>query len=147
MSASCSPTLAVMVLFKTVQVRPLERLASPRTVLISTPSTSSRSRSGHGQLDLVYQFETLVKLQQAFAGSTSFMPWTYPPQFDLLVAPFALLPAGIAYLLFITATLTAYLLTLRAVAGSNFALVLVVLFPALAITIGFGQNGFLSPAR
>ncbi|WP_314953002.1 glycosyltransferase family 87 protein [Bradyrhizobium cosmicum] len=98
----------------------------------------------HGQLDLAYRFETLIKLQQAFTGSTSFMPWTYPPQFDLLVAPFALLPAGIAYLLFVTATLTAYLLTLRVIAGKDFAHVLVVMFPALAITVGCGQNGFLT---
>ena len=98
----------------------------------------------HGQLDFVYRFETLVKLQQAFTGSTSFMPWTYPPQYDLLVAPLALVPVGVAYLLFITTTLAAYLLTLRAIAGQNFALVLVVLFPALAITVGCGQNGFLT---
>ncbi|MBB4368194.1 hypothetical protein GGD63_000973 [Bradyrhizobium sp. cir1] len=97
-----------------------------------------------GELDLVYRFETLIKLQQAFTGSTSFMPWTYPPQFDLLVAPFALLPAGIAYLLFISVTLTAYLLTLRTIAGNSFAQVLVVLFPALAINVGCGQNGFLT---
>lgn len=75
-----------------------------------------------GQLDLVYRFETLTKLQaEAYNGATSFMPWTYPPQFDLLVAPFALLPTGVAYLLFVTATLTIYLLTHRAIACKNFA--------------------------
>jgi hypothetical protein len=100
-----------------------------------------------GQLDLVYRFETLIKIQaEAYHGATSFMPWTYPPQFDLLVAPFALLPAGIAYLLFVTATLTVYLLTLRAIAGRHFAHILVVMFPALAITVGCGQNGFLTGA-
>lgn len=100
----------------------------------------------HGQLELAYRFETLVKLQQAYSGAASFMPWTYPPQFDLLVAPLALLPAGIAYLLFIAATLTVYLLTLRTIAGANFAHILVVMFPALAITVGCGQNGFLTGA-
>ncbi|RZN11113.1 hypothetical protein CWO91_09925 [Bradyrhizobium genosp. SA-3] len=138
-------TLAVMVLFKTFrfgrwsawQVRELSDFDAFYIVA---------RQIWHGQLDLVYRFETLVQLQQAFNGSTSFMPWTYPPQFDLLVAPFALLPAGIAYLLFITATLTAYLLTIRAIAGNNFAHVLVVLFPALAITVGCGQNGFLTGA-
>ncbi|MFK4510764.1 DUF2029 domain-containing protein [Bradyrhizobium daqingense] len=136
-------TLAMMVLFKTYrfgrwsawQVRELSDFDAFYIVA---------QQIWRGQLDLVYRFETLVKLQEAFAGSTSFMPWTYPPQFDLLVAPFALLPAGIAYLLFITATLTAYLLALRAIAGNNFALILVVLFPTLAITVGCGQNGFLT---
>ncbi|MET4347097.1 hypothetical protein ABIC08_007686 [Bradyrhizobium sp. RT9b] len=62
------------------------------------------------------------------------------------MAPLALLPAGVAYLLFVTATLTIYLLTLRAIAGKNFAQILVVMFPALAITVGCGQNGFLTGA-
>ncbi|MBR0778256.1 DUF2029 domain-containing protein [Bradyrhizobium diazoefficiens] len=139
-------TLAVMVLFKTFrfgrwtgwQVRELSDFDAFYIVA---------QQIWRGQLDLVYRFETLVKLQaEAFHGATSFMPWTYPPQFDLLVAPFALLPAGIAYLLFVTATLTAYLLILRAIAGRNFAHVLVVMFPALAITVGCGQNGFLTGA-
>jgi Glycosyltransferase family 87 len=100
-----------------------------------------------GHPDLVYRFETLIKLQaEASGGMTSFMPWTYPPQFDLVLAPLALLPVGIAYLLFTTATLTLYLLTLRAAAGKNFAQVLVVLFPALAVTVACGQNGFLTGA-
>ncbi|OPY94281.1 hypothetical protein A5906_14615 [Bradyrhizobium sacchari] len=136
-------TLAMMVLFKTFrfgrwsvwQIRELSDFDAFYIVA---------RQVWRGELDLVYRFETLIKLQQAFTGSTSFMPWTYPPQFDLLLAPLALLPTGIAYLLFITATLTAYLLTLRTVAGNNFALVLVVLFPALAINIGCGQNGFLT---
>lgn len=99
----------------------------------------------HHDLELVYRFESLARLQaEAFSGATRFMPWTYPPQFDLLLAPFALLPEGLAYLLFTVATLVLYLLTLRAIAGKSFAHVLVVLFPALAITVGGGQNGFLT---
>lgn len=104
-------------------------------------------RVWRGDLDLVYQFRSFVKMQaEAAGGATSFMPWTYPPQFDLLLAPFAFLPVGWGYLLFTAATLALYLATLRAIAGNNFALALVVSFPALAITIGCGQNGFLTGA-
>ncbi|MCK1621866.1 DUF2029 domain-containing protein [Bradyrhizobium sp. 160] len=100
-----------------------------------------------GDLDQVYHFEALLKMQaEAAGGMTGFMPWTYPPQYDLLVAPFAFLPVGISYLLFTAATLVLYLLTLRRIAGNNLAQVLVILFPALAITIGCGQNGFLTGA-
>jgi hypothetical protein len=138
--------LAVMVLFKTFrfgrwgsyQVRELADFDAFHIVA---------RQVWRGQLDLVYRFEAMVKLQaEAAQGATSFMPWTYPPQFDLLVAPLALLPTGIAYLLFIAATLAVYLLTLRAIAKTHFAHVLVVLFPALAITVGCGQNGFLTGA-
>ena len=100
-----------------------------------------------GDIDQVYHFEALLKMQLAAAGGkTSFMPWTYPPQYDLLMAPFAFLPVGAGYLLFTAATLGLYLATLRSIAHNNFAQVLVILFPALAITIGCGQNGFLTGA-
>jgi hypothetical protein len=138
--------LAVMVLFKTLRfgrwgVYQVRELSDFDAFHIAAQQV------WRGQLDLVYRFEELVKLQaEAAQGATSFMPWTYPPQFDLLVAPLALLPTGIAYLLFIAATLAAYLLALRAIAGPQFAHVLVVLFPALAITVGCGQNGLLTGA-
>ncbi|MDN5003416.1 glycosyltransferase family 87 protein [Bradyrhizobium sp. GCM10027634] len=100
-----------------------------------------------GDVDLTYQFASFTKMQMAAAGGTTgVMPWTYPPQFDLLLAPLAFLPGWAAYLLFTTLTLAAYLMTLRAIAGSNFAPALVVFFPAIAITIGVGQNGLLTGA-
>jgi hypothetical protein len=100
-----------------------------------------------GGLEQVYSFASFAKLQEAAAGGpTGFMPWTYPPQFDLLLAPLAALPVGAAYLLFTGATLVLYLATLRAIAKDSFAHVLIVLFPALAVTIGCGQNGFLTGA-
>lgn len=100
-----------------------------------------------GELDLTYQFAAFTKMQIAAAGGTTgVMPWTYPPQFDLLLAPFAGLPGWAAYFVFTTVTLVVYLITLRAVAGNNFALVLVVFFPSIAITISIGQNGLLTGA-
>jgi hypothetical protein len=100
-----------------------------------------------GDLDQVYHFKALLRMQMdAAGGATGFMPWTYPPQYGLLLAPLAFLKVGVGYLLFTTATLAVYLVTLRAIAGVNFAQVLVIMFPALAITIGCGQNGFLTGA-
>jgi hypothetical protein len=100
-----------------------------------------------GDLDLTYQFSLFLKMQIAAAGGpTGVMPWTYPPQFGLLLAPFAFLPGWAAYFLFTTVTLAAYLMTLRTIAGNNFAQVLVIFFPAIGITIACGQNGFLTGA-
>lgn len=104
-------------------------------------------RIWRGDLDLTYQFAAFTKMQmEAAGGTTGVMPWTYPPQFDLLLAPLALLPGWAAYLLFTTITLAAYLMTLRVIAGNNLALVLVIFFPAIAITISIGQNGLLTGA-
>ncbi|WFU38812.1 glycosyltransferase family 87 protein [Bradyrhizobium sp. CB82] len=98
-----------------------------------------------GDIDQAYQALKFAEMQrQANAGAGIFMPWTYPPQFDLMVAPLAFLPVGLAYLAFTATTLGFYLLTLRSIAGSYFALLLVVLFPALAVTVSSGQNGFLT---
>lgn len=77
-----------------------------------------------GELHLAYRFETLLEAQRTVTGGTSFMPWTYPPQFDLLVAPLALTPLWLA--------------------GEHLPLVLFATFPALTITIACGQNGFLT---
>jgi len=98
-----------------------------------------------GDSDQAYQFAKFLNMQrEASGGVDSFMPWTYPPQFNLLLAPFALMPTGVAYLLFTAATLTFYLLILRSIAASYFALILIILFPAMAITMACGQNGFLT---
>ncbi|OKO72769.1 hypothetical protein AC629_37600 [Bradyrhizobium sp. NAS80.1] len=100
-----------------------------------------------GDVNLTYQFQLFMKMQaEVSAGATSFMPWTYPPQFSLLLSPLALLPGWVAYLLFMALTLGAYLAALRTIAANNFALVLIVTFPAIAVTIGSGQNGFLTGA-
>jgi Glycosyltransferase family 87 len=98
-----------------------------------------------GDVEQAYRFDQLIKMQMdASGGKFIFMPWTYPPQFDLLVAPLALIPIGTAYFLFTAATLGFYLLTLRAVAKSYFALVVILLSPALLINLMNGQNGFLT---
>jgi hypothetical protein len=97
-----------------------------------------------GEIDKAYRFATMSELQKAISGTEFFLPWTYPPQFDLLVAPLALLPPGLAYALFVSATLGAYLLILRRIGGTNFVSALIVMCPAILITIKCGQNGFLT---
>jgi Glycosyltransferase family 87 len=98
-----------------------------------------------GDVDEAYEFTKLVVMQREVSGGIgSFMPWTYPPQFNLLLAPFALIPIGIAYFLFTSLTLTFYIVVLRSVAGGHFMLLLIILFPAIAITLACGQNAFLT---
>ncbi|WP_457092792.1 glycosyltransferase family 87 protein [Microvirga sp. P5_D2] len=97
-----------------------------------------------GELHLAYRFETLVNAQRTVTGSDSVMPWTYPPQFNLLIAPLALMPRWLAYGLFTAATLIGYLAVLKRLAGEYLPLVLFTTFPALTITIACGQNGFLT---
>ena len=98
-----------------------------------------------GGLDQIYQFADLLKIQrEASGGQAGFLPWTYPPQFDFLLAPLGLIPANVAYVLFTAATFAFYIAVLRSISGIYFVLLLVVLFPTMGITIACGQNGFLT---
>src|SRR3954447_7837945 len=46
-----------------------------------------------GDIDQSSQFLKYAAMQrQANPGGGIFMPWTYPPQFDLVIAPLAFLP-------------------------------------------------------
>jgi hypothetical protein len=99
-----------------------------------------------GEIEEAYHFVTMSRAQRLLGGADSFLPWTYPPQFDLLVAPLALVPIGLAYFAFTAATLAAYLLVLRRIAGEAFGAVLLVTFPTFIVTIACGQNGFLTGA-
>ena len=97
-----------------------------------------------GIIEQAYHYTTLFPLQVSVNKAETFLPWTYPPQFDLVVALFALLPKGLAYSVFMIGTLTAYLATLKRITAENFVPTLILLVPVIIITVGIGQNGFLT---
>lgn len=97
-----------------------------------------------GQIRSAYHLPALSAFQKSLSGLDGFLPWTYPPQFVLLLAPLAFLPIGVAYLLFTGISCAAYLAILKRLAGNSFVPVLIITFPALLITIRCGQNGFLT---
>jgi hypothetical protein len=99
-----------------------------------------------GTLFEAYRTETLFQAQRRITGTESFMPWTYPPQFNLVTAVLALMPVWLGYALFISATFLAYVAVLRRLAGARWIVVLLALFPAIVICIRTGQNGFLMGA-
>jgi hypothetical protein len=98
----------------------------------------------HGNIEQAYNPATMHQIQETLIGRGLFLPWAYPPQFDLLLAPLALLPLGVAYGLFTAGTLVIYLAITKLIAGECFALLWLALFPVIAITTASGQNGFLT---
>ncbi len=98
----------------------------------------------HGQIEMAYHSKTLFEIQKLLYANQSFIPWTYPPQFDFLVVPLPLLSLGAAYALFTSGTLAAFLLILRRIAHDGFTSVLIVFLPAIWMCITCGQNGFLT---
>lgn len=91
-----------------------------------------------------YHIDTMMAAQRQFSGTQSFLPWTYPPPFTLVVGALAILPIGLGYALFITASLALYLLVLRRIAGDALPGVLIAILPLLVLIVRSGQNGFLT---
>ena len=99
-----------------------------------------------GRLDEAYHHVTMFAAQRHFADDDSFMPWTYPPQFNLIVAALPISGRALSYALFTGLTLAAYLLVLRRISGPHLTAVLIALLPTLVLTTLIGQNGFLTGA-
>ena len=97
-----------------------------------------------GRLADAYDVETMNGRQSTISGRETFMPWTYPPQFNFVTALVALGPRGLSYGLFTSASLVLYLFVLRLLAGPRLTAPLLTIFPSLAMVVLCGQNGLLT---
>lgn len=98
------------------------------------------------RLNEAYTFSSLLNIQSELWGELSFMPWTYPPPFNLVLAPFGLLPLAPAYLLFVGLGLLVFLLTAWRLDHEHMVTALLLALPALAMTVICGQNGLITGA-
>ncbi len=85
----------------------------------------------------------------AFGPSDGFLPWPYPPYFLALAALAATMPYLLALALWQATTLALYLATVLAAARASRLprrdiVVAALAFPAVAINLGHGHNGFLT---
>jgi arabinofuranan 3-O-arabinosyltransferase len=72
--------------------------------------------------------------------------WHYPPTFLFVAAALAMFPYLVAMLLWIVATLSAYLAAIRLIIGERLGILLGCAFPGVMWNISVGQNGFLTAA-
>ena len=96
-----------------------------------------------GQAADAYHVETMLEVQYQISGARSFMPWTYPPPFTLLMQALSHLPIGVAYAIFISVSFGCYLHVLRRIAGRYLPGVLIAVMPVVILNLRTGQNGFL----
>ncbi len=96
-----------------------------------------------GDLGTAYDPVQFWAHTKSLTGSSDRMLWPYPPHFNLVTAPLALLPLWLSYVVFVGGSLLFYGMALRRLAGGQHALVLAMLFPAILICIRIGQNAFL----
>lgn len=99
-----------------------------------------------GEVGSAYDLAQFLEAQRRHSDAVGFMPWAYPPTFNLLVAPLALLPRGLGYALFTGLPLIAWFWVILSLSGRRASWVMVMLLPALAVQTLVGQNGYLSGA-
>lgn len=99
-----------------------------------------------GRLADAYDVATMIDLEKQAGGHLVFMPWSYPPLFGLVLAPFSRMPVALAYCLFVVGAFALFLLGLRRLAPRSAWLVLATLSPCTIVNLASGQNGFLTGA-
>jgi Glycosyltransferase family 87 len=82
-----------------------------------------------GTLTQAYDTAFMGSVQKSVGGEGIFMPWTYPPHYDLVISFLAFGSRGLAYGVFISLTFVCYVFTLHRLAGKH-----------------VGQNGLLTGA-
>lgn len=95
-----------------------------------------------GQLQDAYYTLKFEKIVHAL-GDEGFLPWTYPPQFALIMATMSGLTLSASYVLFMIVTLGAYLLVLNRLNPERMVCALFLVFPSAIMNARIGQNGFL----
>jgi alpha-1,2-mannosyltransferase len=103
--------------------------------------------------DVVQHF---AREKAIFGPHTQIYSWHYPPFFLLIAAALALLPYGLALLVWQAATFALYLTVVRAILRQTVPtgaarldplwLLLTIAFPAVFVNLGHGHNGFLTAA-
>ncbi len=138
--------LGLSILYKAVYFSGLVA-AMPREILVDFDSFYVASRLViAGEIEKTYYFATMYPAENALLGSTNYVGWAYPPQFELIILPLALMQEGIAFLLFIGASFLAYVTILARMAGRNLLPILILLLLPIQVNIASGQNGFLTAA-
>ncbi|MDF1854422.1 glycosyltransferase family 87 protein [Pseudooceanicola sp.] len=99
-----------------------------------------------GNLAQAYHSADFAPLQQTQPGFSAFMPYTYPPQFNLIAAVLALLPQALAYLMIVGGGFAAWLLILNRLGIAQAGGAALMVLPAAVVCVRYGQNGFLSAA-
>lgn len=97
-----------------------------------------------GRIAEAYDFQTFAGLQKLMLGQEYMMTWNYPPPYDLVVAPLALLPRGLAFASFLGLTAAGYIWTVHRLSGDRFVTALSLLLIPIGVVIFCGQNGLLT---
>jgi len=99
-----------------------------------------------GQASLAYDFVAHFHAERTALGAElkNYYSFSYPPTFLLIVAPLGALPYLPALFIWQGLTLAFFVTMVRKLAGRREAIMLTLAFPVVFITLGHGQNAFLT---
>ena len=113
------------------------------TDFVSFYAASKLALAGHPEQ--AYNVQSHLEAQtQIFNRSIGYGFFFYPPIYLLFCLPLALLPYGLSLALWLGTTLLAYWRVVRAFLGTTGLTEAILAFPAVLLTLGHGQNAFLS---
>jgi alpha-1,2-mannosyltransferase len=100
-----------------------------------------------GKAEAAFDAAQSLEAQQTAVPQTDVaFYWHYPPTFQLIATPLALLPYALSYLVFVSLGMAAYLAALRPLLDQPRPLLLLAAFPATLLCVYHGQNALLSAA-
>jgi len=99
-----------------------------------------------GDIVSAYDNDYLLAAQQRFTGTTTFMPWAYPPPLTAMVPLLPEMGLAWSYLVFMAVTLVLYLWSLVGYGYKLVGAAILAVFPALVLVVRLGQNGMLTGA-
>ena len=101
-----------------------------------------------GEPGLAYDWPAHHATQKQISGREDipYYGWHYPPAFLLVAAALATLPYLAALLVYQAATLAAYLVVVRRIAGRPEAWLLALAFPGVFVNVTHGHHGFVTAA-
>lgn len=99
-----------------------------------------------GQGALAYDWSAHHAVQQRMFSNPEvpYFGWHYPPFFLMVASVLALMPYMVALAVWIAATFPLYLGALRSIAPFPLTTLVAAAFPAVAVNVIHGQNGFLT---
>ena len=102
--------------------------------------------TGDGHPALAYDWTIHKSMEVRAVGHAfdNYYGWHYPPTFLFVASALASVPIVPATLLWLTATLPAYLVAVRAIVGDRAGYLLALGFPATLWNVTASQNGFLT---
>ncbi|WP_164156743.1 glycosyltransferase family 87 protein [Sandarakinorhabdus rubra] len=97
-----------------------------------------------GEIAQSYDLPTFIQQQTEYFGRNKQLTWSYPPPFDLIIAPLAWAPRWLSLAMFFTLTTGTYLLAVRKLSGQEWPIALLLLTFPVCCVILLGQNGLLT---